>query len=227
MAVSNSGSNTLNFDDVVGVILSEEMWIKSTVETSGNALTMESGGRQNERGRSPRNHGKSEKGRSKSGSRKIECWICGKKGHLKKDWRDPKKKGDSQQETTQEANVAGDVLQDALILALYNCYEEKFLWLGVPQQTALTPEINLSQYAIEIKCLTLKDKTSYLIPDGWSRSPLSFPIFSLNWYNTSSTTSKQYKHTIYHGFRSILAYIINNVKAFDTFQWIQYSIKYT
>ena len=37
------------------------------------------------------------------------------------------------------------------------CYGEKFLWLGVPQQIALTPEINLSQYAIEIKCLTLKD----------------------------------------------------------------------
>ena len=29
-----------------------------------------------------------------------------------------------------------------------------------------TPEINLSQYAIEIKCLTLKDRTSYLISDG-------------------------------------------------------------
>ena len=37
---------------------------------------------------------------------------------------------------------------------------------GVPQQTAMTPEINLSQYAIEIKCLTLKDQTPYLIPDG-------------------------------------------------------------
>ena len=30
----------------------------------------------------------------------------------------------------------------------------------------LTPEINPFQYAIEIKCLTLKDQTSYLIPDG-------------------------------------------------------------
>ena len=30
----------------------------------------------------------------------------------------------------------------------------------------LTPKINLSQYAIEIKCLTLRDQTSYLIPDG-------------------------------------------------------------
>ena len=31
---------------------------------------------------------------------------------------------------------------------------------------SLTPEINLFQYAIEIKCLTLKNQTSYLIPDG-------------------------------------------------------------
>ena len=53
MAVSNfvPSSNTLKFDDVVGVILSEEMRRKSTGETSGNALTMGSRGRQNERGR--------------------------------------------------------------------------------------------------------------------------------------------------------------------------------
>ena len=31
---------------------------------------------------------------------------------------------------------------------------------------SLTPEIIPFQYAIEIKCLTLKDQTSYLIPDG-------------------------------------------------------------
>jgi len=35
-----SCSNTLKFDDVVGVILSEEMQRKSTVDTSGNALTV-------------------------------------------------------------------------------------------------------------------------------------------------------------------------------------------
>ena len=34
-------SNTLMFDDVVGVILSEEMRRKNTGETSGNTLTME------------------------------------------------------------------------------------------------------------------------------------------------------------------------------------------
>ena len=31
---------------------------------------------------------------------------------------------------------------------------------------SLTPEINPFQYAIEIKCLTLKDQTTYLISDG-------------------------------------------------------------
>ena len=39
---------------------------------------------------------------------------------MKKDCRAPKKKGDKQQETTQEANVAGDVLQDTFIIALDN-----------------------------------------------------------------------------------------------------------
>ena len=81
---------------------------------------MESKGIQKERGKSPGNHSKSGKGRSNSKFIKIECWNCGKKGHHKKDCRSPKKKGDRQQETTQEANVAGDVLQDALILVLDN-----------------------------------------------------------------------------------------------------------
>jgi hypothetical protein len=125
MAVSNSvsGSNTLKFDDVVGVILSEEMRRKSTGETSGNALNMESRGRQKDRGKGSGNHGNYRKGRSKSRLGKIECWNCGKKGHLKKDCRAPKKQRDGQQERNQEANVTGDVLQDALILSVDNISE--------------------------------------------------------------------------------------------------------
>jgi hypothetical protein len=51
MVLSNSisGSNTLKFDDVVGVILSEEMQQKSTSETPCNALNMENMGRQKDR----------------------------------------------------------------------------------------------------------------------------------------------------------------------------------
>jgi hypothetical protein len=75
IAVSNSvsGSNTLKFDDVVGVILSEEMRRKSTCETSGNALTMENRGRQKDKGKGSRNCRNSRKGRSKSRLGKIEC----------------------------------------------------------------------------------------------------------------------------------------------------------
>jgi hypothetical protein len=125
MVVSNSvsGSNTLKFDDVVGVILSEEMRWKITGETSGNVLNMENRGRQKDRGKGSGNRGNSRKGRSKSRLGKIECWNCGKKGHLKKDCRAPKKQRDGQQEKNQEANVTGDVLQDALILSVDNIFE--------------------------------------------------------------------------------------------------------
>ena len=75
MAVSNSvpSSNTLKFDDVIGVILSEEMRRKIIGETSANELNMDRKGRQNERVRSPGNHRKSKKGRSNSRFKKIEC----------------------------------------------------------------------------------------------------------------------------------------------------------
>ena len=96
MVVSSSvfGSNTLKFDDFVGVILNEEMRWKSTGETSRNALNMENRGRQKDKGKGTGNCGNYRKGISKSRLRKIECWNCGKKGHLKKYCRAPKKQRD-------------------------------------------------------------------------------------------------------------------------------------
>jgi hypothetical protein len=120
---SVSGSNTLKFDDVVGVILSEEMQQKITSDTSGNALNMENRGRQKDRGQDSGNHGNSRKGRSKSRLGKIECWNCGTKGHLKKHCRAPNKQRDGQHEKNQEANVTSGVLQDALILSVDNISE--------------------------------------------------------------------------------------------------------
>ena len=83
MVVSNyvSGSNTFKFDDVVGIILSEEMWRKSIGETSSNALTIESRGRQRERGKILGNQNKSRMVRSKSRLGKVEFW---ERGNLKK-----------------------------------------------------------------------------------------------------------------------------------------------
>ena len=91
---------------------------------------MDSRGRQSERESIPRNHGKYKKGRSKSRFEKIEFWNYGKKGHQKKDCRARKKKDERQQETTQEVNAAGDVLQDALILALDNTSDYWVVYLG-------------------------------------------------------------------------------------------------
>ena len=79
-------------------------------------MTAEIRGRQRERGKSPGNHWKSRKGRSKSRAR-VECWNYGKKGHFKKDCLSQNvKKRDGQQENKQEVNITGDVLQHALHL---------------------------------------------------------------------------------------------------------------
>jgi hypothetical protein len=83
---------------------------------------MENRGRQKDKGKGSRNCANS-KGRSKSIFGKIECWNYGKKGHMKKDYRASKKQRDGQQEKNKEANVTGDVLQDASILFVDNIYE--------------------------------------------------------------------------------------------------------
>ena len=54
------------------------------------------------------------------------------------------------------------------------------LWREIPMAwgtttDSLTLEINPFLYARETKQLTLKDLDSYLISDGWCRSPLRFP----------------------------------------------------
>ena len=74
MVVSNFFfvSNTLKFDDVVGVIFNDEMWWKIMSEMSSNALNVNNGGTKRERVSNPNNHGKSNKVRSKSRGR-MEC----------------------------------------------------------------------------------------------------------------------------------------------------------
>ena len=66
MVVSNfvSGTNTLKFDDVVGVLLSEEMQRKSTGKTSSTALTVETRGRQKERGKNQKHQVQSKRSKS-------------------------------------------------------------------------------------------------------------------------------------------------------------------
>ena len=84
MAVSNfCETETLNFNDVVGVILSEEACRKSSgsAEKSGSALSVER--RRKSMNKKKKNRkSKSSPGRSKSRSRGAGCWYYSEKGHI-------------------------------------------------------------------------------------------------------------------------------------------------
>ena len=80
MVVSNSipRSSTLKYDDVIGVILSEETRRKSSGgSTLGSALNAQSQGRMTERGSNFKNHGKSRgksKGKRSQSRGPRDCW---------------------------------------------------------------------------------------------------------------------------------------------------------
>ena len=62
--------------------------------------------------------------------------------------------------------VVEDLEEEATVEALAVVLRREIPMAWGTTTDSLTPEINLFQYAIEIKCLTLKDQTSYLILDG-------------------------------------------------------------
>ena len=108
MAISNSifGSNTLKYDDVIGVILSEETRRKTSGGSIlGSALNVQSRGRMTERGNNSGNNGKSRgksKGKSSQSKGPIFCWYYGKTGHKKKhSWTQKKNKGDKLEENNE------------------------------------------------------------------------------------------------------------------------------
>jgi hypothetical protein len=70
---------------------------------------MENRERQKDRGNGSGNRENYRKGRSKTILGNIECWNCGKKEHLKKYCKVPKKQRDGQHEKNQKSNVTGDV----------------------------------------------------------------------------------------------------------------------
>ncbi|MDF3681009.1 hypothetical protein P3S38_28955, partial [Enterobacter hormaechei] len=125
MAVSNFvfGSNTPKYDDVIGVILSEETCRKTSGgSTSGSALNTQRRGRMTKRGNNSRNRGKSRgksKGRRSQSRGPNDYWYYGKPGHKKKDcWNRKKNEGDKL-DGDKEANVISKKSkEDALLLSL-------------------------------------------------------------------------------------------------------------
>jgi hypothetical protein len=74
-------TNVIDYDIVVGALLSEEMWRISIKETSTKEV-MVFRGRITERGQGHRGTSRSN---SKGKKGKQKYWFCGKSGHLKKD----------------------------------------------------------------------------------------------------------------------------------------------
>jgi hypothetical protein len=76
-----STTYTIDYDTIVGALLSEEMRRRSSKETS-TAEAMLVRGRSTEGGQDKKGTTRS---KSKDSKGKEKCWFCGKSGHLKKD----------------------------------------------------------------------------------------------------------------------------------------------
>ena len=98
-SISFSTTNTLEFDFVVGPLLSKEVCKKSSTETS-TSKAMVARGQSIEKGVNSRGTSRS---KSKGRKGKGKCWYCNKSRHLKKDcWKREEENDDSKK----EANLA-------------------------------------------------------------------------------------------------------------------------
>ena len=118
IAIGNN-TTTLNFDDIVSTLLSEEMRRRNMEGENGDALSV--------RGRSQnRNKNKVSNGRSKSPRNfvKVMCWKCGKEGHHKKDSRSkaPEKGKGSDDAPSAEAKTTLDEGGDVYLASSSNTH---------------------------------------------------------------------------------------------------------
>ena len=124
------GSNsTINFDDVVSSLLSEEMRRKKMEGQITYALLARGCSQERNRSKSPSGRYKY-KGRSKYPRKFVRlCWRCGKEGHYKNQCRSKveKKKGSEEYHSTEEKTSkeeGGDVYLDSS-----STHEDHEAWL--------------------------------------------------------------------------------------------------
>jgi len=128
-SISLSSTGTIEFDEVVGAMISEETRRKSSLESSTSEAMM-ARGRTTDRGQKSRDTSRS-KSRGKKG--KMKCWYCNKSGHLKKDcWKRKEECGkDSEKDhSTKEANVAEEssgIVDEVLSISNVSQYKDDWL----------------------------------------------------------------------------------------------------
>ncbi|RVW96404.1 Retrovirus-related Pol polyprotein from transposon TNT 1-94 [Vitis vinifera] len=128
MVVSNStGKEKLKYNDIRDLILTKEICRRDAGETSGSgsALNLETRGEGNDRnsnwGRSNSRNSNRNRSKSRSGQQ-VQCWNCGKTGHLKRQCKSPKKKNEDD-----SANGVTEEVQDALLLAVDSDFGKVYL----------------------------------------------------------------------------------------------------
>jgi hypothetical protein len=101
-SISFNSTESIEFDVIVGALLSEETRKKSNLETS-TSEAMVVRGRPKERGHTKRDFSRS---KSKGKKSKLKCWFCGKSRHLKKDcWKRQQASKDDPPKEMKEANA--------------------------------------------------------------------------------------------------------------------------
>ena len=122
-SISLSTANNLEFDNVVGALLSEELRKKTSLETSPpEALVVR--GRSKEKGEKSRGTSTS---KSKGRKSKLKCWYYNKTDHLKKDcWkRQESKKDDSKSKANSVKSSDSSMIDEVLyVFNISKCNEE-------------------------------------------------------------------------------------------------------
>jgi hypothetical protein len=130
-SISFSSTESIEFDDIVGALLSEETRKKSNLETS-TSEEMVIKGRTKERGQGQRDFSLS---KSKGKKSKLKCWFCGKSGHLKKDcWKQQQASKEDPPKETKEANATetgsttgSDITDEVLSISIGSCHDQQWL----------------------------------------------------------------------------------------------------
>jgi hypothetical protein len=130
-SISFSSTESIEFDDTVGALLSKETRKKSNLETSTSEV-MVIRGRPKERGQGQRDFSWS---KSKGRKSKLKCWFCGKYGHLKKDcWKrqqaskeDPPKETKEENATETGSTTGSSIVDEVLSINTGSCHDQQWL----------------------------------------------------------------------------------------------------
>ena len=128
-SISLNTTNTLEFDNVVGALLSKELRKKTILETSSpKALVF----RDQSKEKAENSRGTS-RSKSKGRKSKLNCWYCNKIGHLKNDYwkRQEPKKDDSKSEENSIKSFDSSMIDEVLSVCNISEYKMNGYWIMV------------------------------------------------------------------------------------------------